>query len=133
MAGHFLLAHGIVHNGGMVDRDATTLTPPPPAEQDPEAKHKALINELAEHPDPRVRILAHISTRQFELSERMTSMQQDIKQGFDGLKRQVDDGFRDLRDKVAALDEGFTDVEERTTALEADKNHHLNGSSSTTQ
>lgn len=132
MAGHFLLAHGIVHNGGMVDRDATTLTPPPPAEQDPEAKHKALVNELAEHPDPRVRILAHISTRQFELSERMTSMQQSIDQGFEGLKSKMNEGFRDLRDKVAALDEGFTDVEDRTTALEKERGH-LNGSSSTTQ
>ena len=115
----------------MVDRDATTLTPPPPAEQDPEAKHKALVNELAEHPDPRVRILAHISTRQFELSERQSAMQQSIDQGFKDLHNKIDDGFRTLRDKVAALDEGFTDVEERTKALEEE--HHLNGSSSATQ
>lgn len=114
----------------MVDRDAITLTPPPPAERDLEAEHKALVTQLADHPDPKVRVLAHISTRQFELSERMSAMQQAIDRGFESLQRQMSEGFTNLKDRIAALDEGYTDVEERTSILEEER---LNGSSSPTQ
>jgi hypothetical protein len=119
-----------MHNGPMVDRE--TVTPPPsaPVERDLDAEHKRLITELADHPDAKVRILSHISTRQFELSERMTAMMQTMDKGFAEMKRQVNEGFRDLRDQVAKLDDGFTDIEERTEELER---HRLNGSSSPTQ
>lgn len=109
----------------MADREAETLSPPP-SERDFEAEHKALTVELADHPDPRVRILAHLSTRQFELSERMTTMQRDISEGFAELKRVISETRRDLGDKIDKLDEGFIDVEERTEVLER---RSLNGSS----
>ncbi len=116
----------------MVDRDSRTLSPPPPsAERDMDAEHKQLTLELADHPDPRVRILAHLSTRQFEISERLSMMEQTVAKGFEEVGRKISEGFRDLRDKVDALDQGFMDVEERTSALEV--RHPLNGSSSPTQ
>lgn len=117
----------IVHNGEMVDREAKTLTPPPP--EDPDTVHKRLIKQLADHEDPRVRILAHISTRQFELSERITDMQSSLNAGFDELKRHVAQMGRDLGDKIDKLDEGFVDVEERTSILEK---REANGSSAPT-
>lgn len=110
----------------MVDRQAETLRPPAP-ERDLDEEHKQLVVQLADHPDPKVRILAHISTRQFELSERLSAMQKVVDEGFAAMK----EGFRDLKDRVNALDNGFTDVEERTSALEGI--HSLNGSSSPTQ
>lgn len=111
----------------MADREAETMSPPPPApERDLNAEHKGLIIELADHPDPKVRILAHLSTRQFELSERMSAMQRDITEGFAEIKRILSETKRDLGDKIDKLDEGFTDVEERTEQLER---RSLNGSS----
>ncbi len=118
----------------MVDRDATTLSPPPPAppeKRDLDAEHKQLTLELADHPDPKVRILAHISTRQFELSERVSALQTSVNEGLEALGRQMSEGFRDMRDRIAALDTGFTDIEERTSNLE--ERRSLNGSSSQTQ
>jgi uncharacterized phage infection (PIP) family protein YhgE len=110
----------------MVDREAVTLTPPPPADRDLDAEHKALTVQLADHPDPKVRILAHISTRQFDLSERLSAMQQEIKDGFASLKSTLDQTKRDLGDKIDKLDRDFVDVDERTTELER---HSLNGGS----
>lgn len=102
------------------------MAPPPPAESDLDRAHRDLAERLADHDDPRVRILAHISTRQFELSERLSSMQQDIKAGFDALKSTLDQTKRDLGDKIDKLDRDFIDVDERTTELER---HSLNGGS----
>ncbi len=113
----------------MFAREADTMSPPPPDRlhaRDFEAEHKALIVELADHPDPKVRILAHLSTRQFELSERLSTMQRDVVEGFAELKRLFNETKRDLGDKIDKLDQGFTDVEERTEELER---RSLNGSS----
>lgn len=114
----------------MVDREAATAPPPAPVEQEEDVAYKQLILQLADHPDPQVRVLAHISNRQFELSERLSALQRSIDDGFENLKLKMEQGFRDLKDRVAALDEGFIDVEERTSTLEA--HHHLNGNSSPT-
>ena len=112
--------HRIVHNARMSEQDRVTSNPPPPEQRDLDSEHRGLIELLANHPDPKIRILAHISTRQFELSERLSSMQKTI-----------DEGFKLLRDKVDALDAGFTDVEDRTEALE--ERLQLNENSSPTQ
>lgn len=111
----------------MVDREAVTLTPPPPAERDLEAEHKALTLQLADHPDPKVRILAHISTRQFDLSERLSSLEREIRSGFGSLQSALNQTKRDLGDKIDKLDKDFIDVDERTSELER---HSLNGGSS---
>lgn len=115
---YFLLGRFIVHNGPMVDRDAKTLTPPPPAVEDPDAEHRRLARSLADHEDPKVRILAHLSNRQFELSERMADMQKSITDGFDMVKHELQQMSRVLGDKIDKLDQGFVDVEERTSILE---------------
>lgn len=117
----------------MVDREAATMRPPPPEQRDMEAEHKALTLELADHPDPKVRILAHLSTRQFELSERLADLARSTRDGFDELKREMRQGFSDLKDKVLELDNGFTDVEERTSLLEEQHPNSLNGNSSQPQ
>lgn len=115
----------------MVDREAATLTPPPPAEveSDLDRAHRNLARQLADHADPKVRILAHISNRQFDLSERLSSMQQDIRDGFAKLQNSLGETKRDLGDKIDRLDAGYTEVEERTTELE--RHSPYNGSSST--
>jgi len=115
----------------MVDREAATLTPPPPtpAESDLDRAHKSLAQQLANHEDPKVRILAHISNRQFDLSERLSTLQQNINDGFAKLQKALDQTQRDLGDKIDKLDEGYTDVEERTSELE----RSYNGSSPTAQ
>lgn len=117
----------------MVDRDAKTLIPPAPAVEDPDAEHRRLARELATHEDPKVRILAHLSNRQFDLSERMSDMQASITDGFDMLKREVKQMARDLGDKIDKLDQGFVDVEERTTELEKQRNMNGSASPATTQ
>ncbi len=109
----------------MVDREAETMNPPPPG-RDLDAEHRALTLQIADHPDPRVRILAHISTRQFELSERLSTMQRELAEGLSDIKRALSETKRDLGDKIDKLDEGFMDVEERTEELER---RSLNGSS----
>lgn len=109
----------------MVDRAAQTLPPPDSAERDLDAEHRKLIEVLFDSPDPKVRILAHMSNRQFELSERLTTLERMIADGFASLNSKVDQMGRDLGDKIDVLDDGFKDVEDRTTSLEK-----LNGSSS---
>ncbi len=118
----------------MSEWDRETSNPPPPEQRDLDAEHRGLIELLANHPDPKVRVLAHISTRQFELSERLSDMQRSMTTGFSELTREMRDGFIGLKDKVDALDEGFKEVEERTEDLEDHvRGHSLNGSSSPTQ
>lgn len=113
-----------VHNARMVDREASTLVPPPPAEKpDLDAQHKQLVQMLADHPDPHMRILAHISSRQFEMSERISDLTKMVEEKMSGLSAQL----QDVKDRVLALDEGFVDIEERTSDLE--KRPYQNGSS----
>ncbi len=125
LVGRFLPRRVIVHNAVMVDRNATT--PPPPMPASTEVEHKAITIELADHPDPRARVLAHISTRQFELSERVTDLQKHIDSKFDELHRLLSQEFRDVKEKIAALDSGYIELDARTENLEKT---HMNGSSS---
>lgn len=102
------------------------MAPPPPVESDLDRAHRDLAQRLADHEDPKVRILAHMSTRQFELSERISEMQQSIRDGFGAMQSSLDQTKRDLGDKIDKLDRDFIDVDERTTELER---HSLNGGS----
>lgn len=110
----------------MVDLEAVTLTPPPPAESDLDRAHRNLAHQLADHDDPKVRILAHISNRQFDLSERLSSLQQNINDSFAKLQLALGQTQRDLGDKIDKLDQGYIEVEERTTELE--RHSSYNGS-----
>ncbi len=113
-----------MHNAVMVDRNATM--PPPPMPASTEVEHKAVTIELADHPDPHVRVLAHISTRQFDLSERINDLQKHIDAKFDELHRLLGQEFRDVKARIAELDRGYIELDGRTEALEKTQ---MNGSS----
>ncbi len=120
----------------MVDRDVRTLVPPPPSDKpDHDAQHKQLIQLLADHPDPHMRILAHISSRQFELSERISDLTKMFHEKTDALttqlgqhSRDVVDQFNEVKKHLSALDDGFVEIEDRTSELEKNRTY-TNGSS----
>lgn len=120
----FWLDGVFVHTRHMADREVATLSPPPPEERNLEVEHKQLMLQLADHPDPHMRILAHMSSRQFELSERITDLVTEVREGFAALNSKVEQGVRDLKTQVAQLDKDFIELEEEVD----DHERRLNGS-----
>lgn len=119
---------GTVHNGGMAATDTTTETldeHETPSERDPRpcachADQEALGRLLWDHPDPHVRIIAHMSNRQLAFAEQLGDLTKGLFRVAGGVSRieeRTGNISAELKNVVSAVDRLTGAVESLTEVV----------------
>ena len=89
---YFFTPGAVVHNGATMSDHSVPTKPPSAPIYDAFAEQQRLTTDLMNHPDPNVRLIAHMSNRQLGMSEQLREVvekQGAIMTALDDLKRQA--------------------------------------------
>lgn len=82
-----------------------------------------LTKQLLDDPDPHVRIIAHMSSRQLAMVESLNNVNgtlQTVVAGLNGLKSKVETGLRELGERVDDLAEAQGVIQTNTSEFEGE-------------